>query len=173
MVRSVVSIMRRDFLFLWVNKQYTYKYKTLQKKTILYQMQRYKLRWAPESQANMCIHIRSTTAQSDSVFKELLQMKASESEWSNQRQEDSNSYKNFLPGIIIITCMEMIGVLTTMKCQLQSMSNTLLSTYACCKMLATVAINECQVSYLEMLGTYLTAGIHETVRYWNVIIHDM
>ena len=48
-----------------------------------------------------------------------------------------------------------------MKCQLQSMSDTLLGT--CCKMLATITINECQVSHLEMLGTYLIAGIHETV----------
>jgi len=33
------------------------------------------------------------------------------------------------------------------------------------KMSAT--INECQLQYLEMLGTCPTAGIHETVRYWN------
>jgi len=26
-------------------------------------------------------------------------------------------------------------------------------------------INECQVSYLDMLGTYPIADIHETVRY--------
>ena len=56
--------------------------------------------------------------------------------------------------------MEVIGVLTTMKCQLQSMSNTLLSKYACCKMLATVTINECQVPYLEMLGTYLIQQVY-------------
>ena len=48
------------------------------------------------------------------VFGELAHydsdpfMKASESEWSNQRQEGSISYKKFLPGKII-TCMEMIG----------------------------------------------------------------
>ena len=64
-------------------------------------------------------------------------MKVSESEWSNQRQEDSISYKKFLPGKII-TCTEMIGILpryNTMKCQLQSMSGTLLGT--CRKMSAT------------------------------------
>ena len=103
----------------------------------------------------------------------LIIIEGSESEWSNQRQEDSFSYKKFLPGKII-TYMEMIGLLprcNTMKCQLQSMSGTLLGT--CCKMLATITINKCQVRYLEMLGTYPRADIHETVRYWNVIIHDM
>ena len=50
-----------------------------------------------------------------------------------------------------------------MKFQVQSISDTLIGT--CCKMLATITINECQISYLEMSGTYLTAGIHETVRY--------
>ena len=29
----------------------------------------------------------------------------------------------------------------------------------------SVTINKCQVRYLEMLGTYPIAGIHETVRY--------
>ena len=33
----------------------------------------------------------------------------------------------------------------------------------------SATINECQVQYQEMLGTYPIAGIHETVRYWNVI----
>ena len=76
--------------------------------------------------------------------------------------------------------MEMIGILTrynAMKCQLQSMSGTSLDT--CRKMSATVqnkfhvsyyhemsvTINKCLVSYLEMLGTYPIAGIHETARY--------
>ena len=47
-------------------------------------------------------------------------MKALESGWSNQRQENSISYKKFLPRKII-TYMEMIGVLpryNTMECQL-------------------------------------------------------
>ena len=107
-------------------------------------------------------------------------MKASESEWSNQRQEDSISYKKLLPGKVITYTMEMIGILpryNTTKCQLQSMSGTLLGT--CRKMSATVqnkfqvsylhvpqkmsaTINKCPVSYLE---TYPVAGIHETVRY--------
>ena len=29
----------------------------------------------------------------------------------------------------------------------------------------SATINECQASYLEMLGTYPVAGIHEIVRY--------
>jgi len=29
----------------------------------------------------------------------------------------------------------------------------------------SVTINKCQLSFLEMLGTYPAAGIHETVRY--------
>ena len=29
----------------------------------------------------------------------------------------------------------------------------------------SVTVNKCQVPYLEMLGTYPIAGIHETVRY--------
>ena len=41
--------------------------------------------------------------------------------------------------------------------------------YICCKMSIryltyhemSATINKCQVSYLEMLGTYLIAGIHE------------
>ena len=61
----------------------------------------------------------------------------------------------------------------TMKCLLQSMSGTLLGT--CRKMSATVQnlTTKCQLlvklSYLQMLGTYPTAGIHETVRKWNVL----
>ena len=89
-----------------------------------------------------------------------LHMKALESEWSNQRQENSVSYKKFLPG----KYTEMIGILpryNTMKYQLL-MSDTLVGT--CCKMSATVQ-NKCQASYLEMLGTHPIAGICETVRY--------
>ena len=48
-----------------------------------------------------------------------------------------------------------------MTCQLQSSSGTLPGTL---HMSATVQ-NKFQVSYLEMLGTYPIAGIHETVRY--------
>ena len=105
--------------------------------------------------------------------------------WRSQNQsdlakpEDSVSYKKFLPGKII-TYMEMIGIspwYSTMKCQLQSMSGT----SAKCKLQSkinfryptyheiSVPVNTCQVPYLEMLGTCPTAGIHETVRYWNVI----
>ena len=40
------------------------------------------------------------------------------------------------------------------------MSGTSLGTYH--KMLAT---NKCQVSCLEILGSYPTAGLHETVKY--------
>ena len=62
-----------------------------------------------------------------------------------------------------------------MKCQPKSMSGTLLG--ICHKMSAAaqnkfqVYISQmsakCQVSYLEMLGTYPIADIHETVRYCN------
>ena len=31
----------------------------------------------------------------------------------------------------------------------------------------SVTINKCQVRYLEMLGTYPIAGIHETVSYYQ------
>ena len=92
----------------------------------------------------------------------------------------------------------MIGILpryNTMKCQLQSMSGTVLGS-TCCKMSKInfryptyheipVTVNKCQVSYLEMLGTYSTAGsytrncqvlkchIHELQQVyiwnWNVI----
>lgn len=61
----------------------------------------------------------------------------------------------------------MIGILpryNVMKCQVQSMSGTSLGTYH--KMLAT---NKYQVSCLEILGSYPTAGLHETVKYLNVI----
>ena len=68
----------------------------------------------------------------------------------------------------------MIGVLpgyNTMKCQLQS-SGTLHTKY----MVQNVSYSpkyissilpttKYQVSYLGMIGTYPTAGIHETVRY--------
>ena len=97
-------------------------------------------------------------------------MKASELEWSDQTGGFSY-YKKFLLEEIITT----IGRHNTMKCQLQSMSGTLLDTH----MSATVQnkfqvsyltrnvsyINKCQVSYLEMLGTYPIASMHETVRY--------
>ena len=33
----------------------------------------------------------------------------------------------------------------------------------------SATINKCQLSYQEMLDTYSIAGIHETVRYSNVI----
>ena len=62
-----------------------------------------------------------------------------------------------------------------MKCQLQSMSGTLLGIHAGkCQLQSNIlpttkcqlhAVNKCRVSYLEMLGTYSIAGIHETVRY--------
>jgi len=73
-----------------------------------------------------------------------------------------------------------------MKCQLQSMSGTVLGTH--CNMSATVQ-NKFQVSYppwnvsycQQMSGIiprnvryiYYSRYRHETVRYWNVRIHDL
>ena len=37
----------------------------------------------------------------------------------------------------------------------------------------SATINDRQLSCLEMLGTYPTADIHETVRYRNIIIAGM
>jgi len=81
--------------------------------------------------------------------------------------------------------MEMIGILPTMKCQLQPMSGTLVGT--CHKMSATVQ-NKFQVSYLKLKCQLLTINVrlvmltgsytsysrnpihvHETLRCWNVI----
>ena len=66
-----------------------------------------------------------------------------------------------------------------MKWQLHSMSGILLVHAAVCQLLnigyftyhkMSATVNKSQVPYLEMLGTYYpTAGIHETVRYSNVI----
>ena len=58
----------------------------------------------------------------------MRDMKATQSEWCNQRQGDSICIKKFLPGKIM-TYKEMRSILpwyNTMKCQLQSMSGTLL-----------------------------------------------
>ena len=51
----------------------------------------------------------------------------------------------------------MIGVLAT-KVLYHEMPATVNLLGACCKILATITINQCQVSYLEMLGTYPIAG---------------
>ena len=72
-------------------------------------------------------------------------MEASKLEWSNQRQEDQ---LKFLPGNTL-TYMDTIGILlryNTMKCQLQSLSGTLLGT--CRKMSATVQ----NTSYLPSIN---------------------
>ena len=64
-------------------------------------------------------------------------MKASESQWSNQF---NISYKKFLPGKKNNMNMEIPAWV-----QYHEMS---------------VTINKCQISFLEMLGTYSIAGIY-------------
>ena len=58
--------------------------------------------------------------------------------------------------------MEMIGVLAT-KILYHEMPATVNLLGTCCKSLATITIYQCQVSYLEMLGTYPIAGTYT----WN------
>ena len=75
-------------------------------------------------------------------------MKASEPEWYSQRQVDSISYKKnirhltrYMPQLV--------------ACQLQKFQVSYEYTYH------EISV----VPYLEMIGTYPIAGIHETVRY--------
>ena len=98
-----------------------------------------------------------------------VDMKASRSEWANQRQEDSVSYKNFCQGNYIHNdrCFSYLGTIplnvSYSQCQVPRYVEG-----ACCKMSAAVeinfmyltynkmsaTINKCQLSCLEMLGTY-------------------
>ena len=66
----------------------------------------------------------------------------------------------------------MIGILpryNVMKCQF-TIHVRYLTRYIYHKMLAT---NKYQVSCLEILGSYPTAGLHETVKYLNGHMYDL
>ena len=87
-------------------------------------------------------------------------------DWSNQRQEDSISYKKVLLEKRI-TCMEMIGILpryNTMKGHLQSMSGTLLGT---CRNMSA------KLDCMYFLGKYCGKINHKCIYKFSYIPVDM